>query len=164
MISLKTVFQDEKIIIYLKKTATDNFDLNDEEKLEQYFRNLFLSLKTRYDLEVNGYYNIDVYPDAYYGMILEIENMDVDYYRYFSQIDMKINVLKNSFFLYEIDYECLEKLDLQNFICYQEKNKIYLQAKENINDITLGSILEYAHIIYGDKAQDILKYSKKVKI
>lgn len=164
MISLRTVFQDDKIIIYLKKTAIRNFDISNEEKLEQYFRDLFLSLKSRYSIEMNGYYNIDVYPDIYYGMILEIENMDVDYYRYFSQIDMKINVLKDSFFIYEIDYECLDKIDLKKFMCYQQNDKIYLQIKEDIDDITLGSILEYARIIYGDKTHDILKYSKKVRL
>ena len=164
MISLKAIFQDEKIVVYLKKTATDNFNLSDQNKLEQYFKKLFLSLKKRYDLEANGYYNIDVYPDKYYGMILEIENMDTDYYRYFSGIDMKINVLKDSSFLYEIDFECLEKMDLSNFICYQENDKIYLQIKEVVDDIVLGSILEYAHIVYGDRTHDILKYSKKVKL
>lgn len=164
MISLKTIFQNEKIIVYLKKTAIDNFDLTDEEKLEQYFKDLFLSLKKRYDLEVNGYYNIDVYADKYYGMILEIENMDADYYRYFSGIDMKINVLKDSSFLYEIDFECLEKIDLRKFICYQENDKIYLQIKDVVDDIALGSILEYACIVYGDRTRDILKYSKKVKL
>jgi len=164
VISLKAIFQDEKIVVYLKKTATDNFNLSDQNKLEQYFKKLFLSLKKRYDLEANGYYNIDVYPDKYYGMILEIENMDTDYYRYFSGIDMKINVLKDSSFLYEIDFECLEKMDLSNFICYQENDKIYLQIKEVVDDIVLGSILEYAHIVYGDRTHDILKYSKKVKL
>lgn len=164
MISLKTVFQDEKIIIYLRKVAIHDFDLSNEEKLEQYFKDLFLSLKNRYNIEMNGYYNVDVYPDIHYGMILEIENMDVDYYRYFSQIDMKINVLKNSSFLYEIDFECLDKIDLKKCMCYKQNDKIYLQIKENIDDIALGSILEYARIIYGDKTHDILKYSKKVRL
>lgn len=164
MVNLKTIFQDEKIIVFLKGLATNNFDLKDEDKLEQYFKDLFLSLKKRYDLEMNGYYNIDVYPDRYYGMILEIQNMDVDYYRYFSTVDMKINVLKDSSFLYEIDYECLDKIDLSKCICYQQDDKLYLELNQDISDITLGHILEYAHIIYGDKVKDVLKYSKKVKI
>lgn len=164
MISLKTVFQEEKIIVFLKKIMNVKFDLEDEEKLEQCFKDLFLSLKNRYDLEVNGYYNIEVYPDSSYGMILEIENMDVDYYHYFSGIDMKINVLKDSFFLYEIQYEFLDKLDLSKWICYQKEDKLYLQVKERLDDIVFGSILEYAHIIYGDQAKEILKYSKRVNI
>lgn len=164
MVSLKTIFQDDKIIVFLRRTAVHNFDLHDEDKLEQYFKDLFLSLKKRYDLEINGYYNVDVYFDSYYGMILEIENMNVDYYRYFSQIDMKINVLKDSSFLYEIDYECLDKIDLSKCICYQQKDKMYLQFNQDIDDIALGYILEYARIIYGDKTKDILKYSKKVRI
>lgn len=164
MIYLKTVFQDDKIIIFLKKNPLNLFDLKAEEKLEQDFKDLFLCLKKRYDFEMNGYYNIDVYSDQYYGMILEIENLDVDYYRYFSGIDMKINVLKDSSFLYEIDYECLDKIDMSHLICYQSKNKIYLQIVSKIDDITLGTILEYATIIYGDEAQNILKYSKRVKL
>lgn len=160
---MKTIIKDNKIIVFLNKREITNLDFNNEDKLEDYFKKLFSKLK-KYDIEINGFYNIDVYKDEFYGMILEIENEDVDYYNYFNQVDMKINVLKTGSFLYEVDYEFVDKNILNKTICYKNIDKIYLKIKENIDDITLSKILEVSNIVYGDLTEDIIKYSKRVRI
>lgn len=161
---MKINFVDDKMVVYLSKAFTEGFDINNEKKLEQYFKELFLKLKKRYGIELSGYYIIDVYCDELYGMILEIENTDIDYYNYFSQIDMKINVLKNSSFLYEMDYCLLDFTLVSKGICYKNRDKIYLEIKEDIDEISLGKILERSKIIYGEKKDEIVKYGKRVKI
>lgn len=161
---MKTVIKDDKIVVFLNKNNIFDLDFNDEKKLKEYFKKLFSQLKKNYNYEVSGYFNIDVYKDKNYGMILEIENEQLDYYSYFNQIDMKINIYKDSLFLYEIGYNFLNADIIKNVICYRYIDKIYLEIKKEINDIIFAKILEYSDIIYGDEVQDIKKNSKRVKI
>lgn len=164
MVILKLDFKDEKMILYLSKPNLMGFDVMNKKSLEQYFKELFLKLQKRYNIKMDGYYYIDVYKDANYGMILEIEKDDLDYYNYFSQIDMKINVLKNSSFLYEIDYELIsdDMRDIGTF--YQNGGRIYLHINKEISFIKLGKIIEKAHIIYGEDKNQIMHCGKKVHL
>lgn len=161
---MKTVIKDDKIIVFLNKEKTQNIDFNDEDKLEEYFKTIFSILNKKYNIELNGYYNVDIYKDNNYGIILEIENEQLDYYNYFNQIDMKINISKDNTFLYEIKYEFLDNIFLKNTICYKYLDKIYLKVQDNIDDITFAKLLEFSNVVYGEKINDILKYSKKVSI
>lgn len=152
---MKLVFKDNKIIVFLNK----NLNL-DKKELENYFKKLFLGIKDKYNLKLNGYYNINVYIDNYYGSIIELENEELEYYNYFNQIDMEIKVIKTPF-LYEIDYEYLDKEILNKTIIYKYNNKLYFK----ITDKTiLNRIIECCKIIYGDKVKEIMKLSKKVII
>ena len=98
---MRLVINDGKFIVFLNKY--NKIDFENKLKLEKYFRNLFTTIKDKYNIEVNGYYDINIYNDKNYGVIIEIESEDLDYYNYFNQIDMEINVLKDSLFLYEIN-------------------------------------------------------------
>lgn len=160
---MKTIIDEDKIIVFLNKDRIKNVDLK-EENLEEYFKIIFLNLNEKYNIELNGYYNIDVYKDNNYGIILEIESEDMDYYNYFNQIDMKINISNKTIFLYEIGYEFIDNSLLKDITCYKCLNKLYIKVKENIDNNKYSKILEYSNIIYGDKIDDILKYSEKVKI
>ncbi len=152
---MKVVFKDNKIIVFLNK----KLDL-DKVNLDIYFKKLFLRIKNKYNLELNGYYDINVYIDNNYGSIIEIENEDLDYYNYFNQIDMEIKVNKTTF-LYEIDYEYLDKELLSKSIIYKQNNKLYFKITDkNI----LNKIIECSKIIYGDRVKEIMKSSKKVII
>lgn len=161
---MKTFIKDNKIIVFLNKKEVSNLKFSNEENLEKYFKNLFSKLKNIYNLDFSGYYNIDVYKDNIYGIILEITDEEVEYYNYFSQVDMKINVIPNSTFLYEIGYEFIDKNLLNKTICYKNIDKIYLKAKNNIDEMSLSHLFEYGNIIYGNEVDKILKYGKKVVI
>jgi len=161
---MKTIIDDNKIIVFLNKKETQGLDFNNENKLESYFKSLFLKLKELYDIEIIGYYNIDIYKDNFYGIILEIENEILDYCDYFNQVDMKINVFETNSFLYEIGFEQIPENIKSKTLCYKNLDKIYLMIKENIDDITLAKMLEFSNIVYGDLTDEILKYSKRVRI
>ena len=152
---MKVVFKDNKIIVFLNK----KLDL-DKVNLDIYFKKLFLRIKNKYNLELNGYYDINVYIDNNYGSIIEIENEDLDYYNYFNQIDMEIKV-NNTTFLYEIDYEYLDKELLSKSIVYKQNNKLYFKITDKS---ILNKIIECSKIIYGDRVKEIMKSSKKVII
>ena len=156
---MKFVIDNNKFVVFLNK----KFDLDDKIKLEKYFKELFHKLKNKYNIEVNGYYNIDIYADKYYGTIIEMENEDLEYYTYFNQIDMEINVFKSNFY-YEINYNFLDKNILNKVVCYKYNDKIYLKIKEDIDEITLSKLLEYSNVLYGEEVEKITKYGKKVNL
>ena len=153
---MKFVIDNNKFIVFLNK----KLDLDNKLKLEKYFKKLFNKIKNQFDIEVNGYYNIDIYSDKYYGTIIEIIKEDLDYYNYFNQIDMEVK-LNDNVFLYEIDYEYLNISIINNSNIYKLKDKLYIQVKDNN---ILNKILEYSNIIYGEKIKYVLKNSKKVKL
>lgn len=156
---MKIIDSDDKTIVFLNNKDTSCFD---KKNIEEYFEELFLNLKNNYNFEVKGYYDIDVYKDLNYGMILEIENDDCEYY--FNQIDMRVNIFKEDYFLYEVEYEYLNNNILDKFSLYKYKDKLYLKLDEIIDDIKFSKLLEYSNIIYGNKVLEIQKYSKKVKL
>ena len=156
---MKFVIDNNKFIVFLNK----KFDLDDKVKLEKCFKDLFYNLKNKYNIEVNGYYNINVYADKYYGTIIEMENEDLEYYTCFNQIDMEINVFKSNFY-YKIDYSFLNKDILDKCYCYEYNNQIYLKIKDSIDKITLSKLLEISNVSYGLEAEKIAQYGKKVKL
>lgn len=159
---MKTIVEDKKIIVFLNSNEVKKLCFEDDEKLEEYFKNLFLKLNRKFDIELNGYYEVQIYKDSNYGAIIEFLTDDMDYYNYFNQIDMKINISKLSSFLYEINYNFLDNVILENCICYKFLNKLYL--KINKLDNNYFNLLELSNIIYGNKVNEILKYGKKVKL
>ena len=152
---MKLISKDNKIIVFLYKRI--NFK---QINLEKYFKKLFIKFKEDYHIELNGYYSINIYIDKFYGSVIEIENEDLDYYNYFNQIDMEVK-LNDNVFLYEIDYEYLNKSIINNSNIYKLKDKLYIQVKDNN---ILNKILEYSNIIYGEKIKYVLRNSKKVKL
>ena len=154
---MKTIIKNDKIIVFLR----NDFNLK-EESLEDYFKSMLLTLNKKYDLELNGYYNVDVYKDTY-GMAIELSMEDLDYYNYFNQVDMNINILPSKGFLYEIAYEFLNDVKTK-YISYIYHNKIYIKMIDKLSDIALAHLFELTNVIYGSKAEEILKYGKKVDL
>jgi len=139
---MKIIIND-KIIIYLNNEYLKykNYDIS---KIEEYFKSIFQTLKCCYNLEIYGYYEIDVYIDKNYGIVIEMEKDDIDFECH-DQIDMRVT-FHNQKFLYQIeDIEYNKKI-------YKYKNKYYIK-KYNI---------EYSIPIY--KTDEIFKYAKIIEI
>ncbi len=150
---MRLVFKDNKIIVFLNKKIN-----LDKVNLENYFKRIFFKIRDKYNLKMNGYYDINVYTDKYYGSIIEMENEDLDYYNYFNQIDMKIKV-NEDIFIYKIDYDYLNQELLKKTKIYKSNDKLYLKI---IDSSILNKILEFSEIVYGDNAKKIIKTSEKV--
>ena len=67
---MKCTIENKKIIVYVEK-YTKNY-LDDIDYLEDYFRKIFIKLKEKYDIKIQGFCNVDVYTDNS-DMVLEIE-------------------------------------------------------------------------------------------
>lgn len=156
---VKTINEDE-IIVFLNKKCFDDLEIEDEKKVEEYFKDIFKSLINKYNIEVKGSYTIYFYSDRNYGIILKIIKEE-DFYYYDNQIDMNINFIDNPF-LYKINYSNISKDILKYSKLYMYKNEFYLQIKNQIDDIVLGKIIEISDIIFEDESLKIISKGKEV--
>ncbi len=144
---MKINVSDEDIIIYLNKYYTKQIDFLDLTTLEEYMNDLFLTLKNCYNLKISGYYNIDVYIDNNYGVIITMKHEDLEYYDYLvDQIDTQVAIHNNVNFLYKIaDFfgvkNCLTNID---YSLYKYDNELYIKINDKIDNISFGNLLEYS--------------------
>lgn len=161
---MKVVFNDElNFVVFLNNIYIDNINFDNKVDLEKYFRKIFSNLRDFYDVEINGYYDIKVYHDNNYGIIIELQKDDSDYFDYFdNQIDMRINNIKNECFLYKInDYILFNSTNWCEYYLY--KTNIYVKINNEISKSDYFYLLENSEIIYNEEANNILKYGKKIK-
>lgn len=156
---------DENIVFFLNKIYLDNIDIKDESLIEKKLIKLINKIQKQYTIDLNGYYNVYIYKDKNYGLIIEMEKEKLDYLDYFNnQIELNIEIIEDTF-LYKTDnIFTIDKTLLEKLIIYINKDEIYLKIKENINDIELGQIIENSQIIYGNKAKSIKKQSKIIRM
>lgn len=146
------LLDDYNYTLYLNNLYIKDLNLDNKEDIEIYLKKLFLIIKDRYDIDISGMFEIDIYVNNKYGIVIDIFKEDLEYLDYFSnQIDMQVNIIKDSIFLYEID-------NLIDNTLYKYDSKYYINI-EDINDI---SIYEQGKIIFGEYVLDVLKYGKKL--
>ena len=156
---------DENIVIFLDKIYLKKLNLTDQNLLEKKLIKLINKIQNKFTLDLNGYYNVYIYKDKNYGLIIDMQKEDIEYLDYFNnQIELNIEVIEESF-LYKVeDVFNITKSILDKFIIYKNGDTIYLKAKEKINNIELGIILENGEIIYGKEANTIKKNSQIIKV
>ena len=140
-------FIDELILdIYIKRELIDNIDFNNKTDLEKYLKKLFKILKNKYDIVIEGFYDINVYIDKYYGVIFHLEKDDIEYYDYYkNQVDMRIITIDTEF-LYlveDIPFNLLNKINITI-----KDNKIYLKLKQDLNKLEMMELLEISRVVY----------------
>lgn len=137
---------DLRLDIYIKKELIDNIDFNSKDDLEKYLKRLFKTLKNKYDIVIEGFYDITVYIDKYYGVIFHLEKDDVEYYDYFkNQVDMRIITIDTEF-LYLVDdipYDLVNKVNI-----LIKNDNIYLKIQEELSKIDMMNLLEISKVVY----------------
>ena len=132
--------------IYVKKELLKDVNFNNKNNLEDYLKNLFKVLKSYYNLEIKGFYEITVYIDKYYGAIFHFEKDDLEYYDCLkNQVDMRI-IRIDTDFLYlveDIPFNLLKKVDV-----FINDNKIYLKINKDLTNLEMMKLLENSIIIY----------------
>ncbi len=129
-------------IVKLYKNKMQNIDIFNIDDISILFKKVLVKLKNKYD--ISGFCLIEVFVNEYYGMIVEIDNID----KYGKDIDVNIKFHIDSLFMNEInDYDMDRYED-----CYFYKNKYYSTYK-NIND---------SEVIYKE-AYRIIKEGIKIK-
>ena len=99
---------------------------------------------------ISGNYQINIYTNDIYGMIIEFNKIKENSY-----IDLKINITIDSIFLYKTNSNYL---NTNNTIYYYKNNYYILPKDNNIN------LLEVEEVLYGNIVKEILSKGIKVKL
>lgn len=144
---MKVEMLSNTIIVYL----LDNKKYNEDSDIKKILINVFDNLKKYYNITFDSDYNLELYINRYYGMILEItENEDLIYD---DIVNLKLNVLRDTLFLYEVD----DPLEYINYEIYYYNDKFYVNAKrEDIN------LIENSNLVYGDIVYKIIGRGIKI--
>ncbi len=131
--------------IYLKKELLDYSIFDNKELLEKYLRNIINRLINVYKVKIEGFYNVTIYIDKYYGAIIHMQREDLDYYDYFKgELEMKI-ILKRVEFLYLVDniLDCHKNCSIIN-----KNGNIYIKLNSKPSKLEFMNLLEHSKIIY----------------
>lgn len=156
---MKIEKRNDKLIVFLNKKISPKLDLSNKLDLEKYFQKLFTKLNNIYELDISGSYDVNIFNNKIYGMILEIKQQDTEYFDYYDEIDMKITVSKNDEIIYKINgyYE-----QLKNNCEFYSYNGIIYASPKKINFQKLGILIEHSEIIYGKECEKIKKNAQKL--
>ena len=145
---MKVSIEDENnFIVFLNNKK---FCLDDKDDLEQQFKSIFNDIKLRYQFDVSGYYDITVYKDIEY----------LDYFD--NQVEMRIVTSPYDKFIYKLENNDLN-IPFDNCEVRSFRGNIYIIPHNNVKNIEFAQILEYTTVIYGEEADKIIKYSKKMR-
>ena len=135
---MKVEMLSNTIIVYL----LDNNKYNEYSDIKKILINVFDNLEKYYNITFTTDYNLELYINRYYGMILEItenENLIYD-----DIVNLKLNVLRDTLFLYEVD----DPLEYINYEIYYYNDKFFVNAKREDIDLIENSNLVYGDIVY----------------
>lgn len=133
---------DNNLVVFLNNMKF-NIDFNDRCVLEDYFRDLFLELSD-YGYDMNGSYDIDVFIDDNYGVVLEISRNEV--YDYCDIVDMKISISKYRGFLFLVNGDIGSLINSCKVFCYN--GDIYV-SPNSFSFFDYGVLMENCSLIYG---------------
>ena len=94
-------------------------DLN-EEKISSFIKEIFVSMSEVYDIDLVGYYKVDIFIDEKIGSYIEICKID-EYISRNKKIDTKINIEYRNFYLKTKDLSVIYK----NYPIYRNSNYYY---------------------------------------
>ena len=135
---MKVEMLSNTIIVYL----LDNKKYNEDSDIKKILINVFDNLEKYYNITFTSDYNLELYINRYYGMILEItENED---FICDDIVNLKLNILRDTLFLYEVD----DPLEYINYEIYYYNDKFYVNAKREDIDLIENSNLVYGDIVY----------------
>ena len=144
---MKVEMLSNTIIVYL----LDNKKYNEDSDIKKILINVFDNLEKYYNITFTSDYNLELYINRYYGMILEIKENDD--FIYDDIVNLKLNVLRDTLFLYEVD----DPLEYINYEIYYYNDKFYVNAKrEDIN------LIEDSNLVYGDIVYKIIGRGIKI--
>ena len=153
--NFKLYIHDEKKIIEIDKI---------KDNPEQFFKNIFLKLKNKYHMRLNGLYKIDLYVCNNYGIVVELKHEDDEFYDdYIEGVDLKIKINDDCETLFEIEDVLLTK-NMKNINIFLYKNKYYLMFVNKPSKKELFTILEHSKVIYGKITKKIINQVNILKV
>lgn len=127
------------------------------KNIEEYFKEVFLKIKEKFNLELNSIYLVHIYEDVN-DIIMEIKYEEENYY---DEVEMKI-IYEHTNILYQIDDIFIDEKILKNSIIISYNKKLYLKVNK-ILDIDLAYLHEISKIIYKN-TENIIKYGRELRL
>lgn len=145
------ILDEDSYKIFINDDYIKQIDINNKEDLSNNIKSIIVKIKKVYDIILEGFYEVHVYPINNIGLILEIKNID----SYLSKsIDLRI-IVHNEEEMY-IKFSRYELIKKYNNIKYLN-NYFYLNVNE-INKKDKYHLIEFANIIYG---YDLLEVKRR---
>ncbi len=158
------LFNLNNLTVYLNNKYLDKINFDLKNNVEQQFKRLFIKIKNIYDIEMSGYYEVTVYLNDIYGMIIEIEKDDDEYVKLFGDtVDMKITFKFDSSIFYKL--EEYKTFDIDNYDLYYYNDVFYIELvnNDNLEYTEYLRLLENSSIIYGNELKKIKNNAIKLK-
>ncbi len=142
------ILDEDSYKIFINDDYIKQIDINNKEDLSNNIKSIIVKIKKVYDIILEGFYEVHVYPINNIGLILEIKNID----SYLSKsIDLRI-IVHNEEEMY-IKFSRYELIKKYNNIKYLN-NYFYLNVNE-INKKDKYHLIEFANVIYGDDLLEV---------
>ncbi|MBQ7141001.1 MAG: hypothetical protein IJO32_05805 [Bacilli bacterium] len=158
------VFNLNNIVFYLSKEYLNKIHFKIDVDVEKEFKKLFIRLKNIYNLNLNGYYEVIVYINDLYGIIIEMEKDDDEYIKIFGDtLDMKITFKFDCEILYKI--ENIDFIDFSKYNLYYKNNNLYISIKDKylLEKNEYLNLLENSKLVYGSDLKKLKLNLKKIR-
>ena len=158
---LKIIDENNFILFIIDKNIIPKLE---EKELSDYLKEIFLRIKNKYNIEIYGYYDVTIYVDKIYGLIIKLVKEELEYLSYYGkQIEMKIIISNNQVFYKVSDIYDIPKKILAKCNIYLYNGEIYLELKEELDFITLGILVENSIVVF-ENTENIKKKGKILEI
>ena len=79
-------------------------NIKNDQELSDYLKSVFEIIKEKNQFDIYGYYDVLIYKDINYGLIIKLDKEELEYFNcYNKQIEMKIVIAEEPNILYCID-------------------------------------------------------------
>lgn len=142
------ILDEDSYKIFINDDYIKQIDINNKEDLSNNIKLIIVKIKKVYDIILEGFYEVHVYPINNIGLILEIKNID----SYLSKsIDLRIIVHNEEDMYIKLSrYELIKKYNNIKYL----NNYFYLNVNE-INKKDKYHLIEFVNIIYGDDLSEV---------
>ena len=148
---MRVISNKDNFIIHILENNFDNVDIKD------YVKKIILKIKERLGQYISGFYEVNVYLNDFYGMIIEmIKKSDFDFFKDFIELDININKDSKMYFEFEDYFVILNKNNI-----YFYNNKYYINI-DQLNSSEQLKLSEYGKVMYGNKLNEIEHKLQKI--
>lgn len=135
---MKIEYYIDKIVIYvIDRKISDDID-----DIRNLLYDVFNNLVDNYDIDIKNNYNVNIYINNSYGVVVEMIKLEDDEFDIVNSIGL--NILFDKLFLYEMD----DPLDYIGNEIYYYDNKYYLNASKVDAKLIENSKLIYDNFVY----------------
>lgn len=135
----------QKIVVYIYD------DKVLKENIENIIKKVLFVLNNYYKFNFYSSYELMIYINEYYGMIIEIQNDEFDLSD--NIVNLKVKILKSSLFLYETE----DPLDYLDNEIYYYDGCFFINCKSIDN-----KLIENSNIVYGKDVYKIIGMGVKI--